>query len=131
MFANTTLAGMSFAFPDVCLTPTPAGPVPIPYPNISQNPLGVPPVPNVIFAGAPVHNMNTIVPMSQGDEAGTATGVASGTVMGPRRCITAAFTFIVGGAPITRLTSMTMQNSTNIVGAQIVPSQTKVLVLTP
>ncbi len=131
MFANTSLSGMSFAFPDVCLTPTPAGPVPIPYPNIAQNPIGVPPVVHIIYCGAPVHNMNTIVPLSSGDEPGVATGVASGTVMGPRRHITAAFTCIVGGAPITRLTSMTMQNSTNIVGAQITPSQTKVLILAP
>ena len=26
--------GMTIAFPDVCKTPTPGGPVPIPYPNI-------------------------------------------------------------------------------------------------
>ena len=29
MFANTQMMGMDLAFPDVCLTPTPA-PVPIP-----------------------------------------------------------------------------------------------------
>ena len=28
--------GRSYAFPDVCKTPTPAGPVPIPYPNIGM-----------------------------------------------------------------------------------------------
>ncbi|CAA0094229.1 Uncharacterised protein [BD1-7 clade bacterium] len=28
--------GVSIAFPDVCKTPTPGGPVPIPYPNISK-----------------------------------------------------------------------------------------------
>ena len=26
--------GVTIAFPDVCKTPTPAGPIPIPYPNI-------------------------------------------------------------------------------------------------
>ena len=41
MFANAQMGGMSFGFPDVCLTPTPA-PVPIPYPNISAQPMGVP-----------------------------------------------------------------------------------------
>ena len=29
--------GMTIAFPDVCKTPTPGGPVPIPYPNISKS----------------------------------------------------------------------------------------------
>ena len=28
--------GMSIVFPDVCKTPTPGGPVPIPYPNIGK-----------------------------------------------------------------------------------------------
>ena len=29
--------GVTIAFPDVCKTPTPGGPIPIPYPNISQS----------------------------------------------------------------------------------------------
>lgn len=29
--------GQSIAFPDVCKTPTPVGPVPIPYPNIGKS----------------------------------------------------------------------------------------------
>ncbi len=29
--------GKSIAFPDVCKTPTPGGPVPIPYPNIAMS----------------------------------------------------------------------------------------------
>ena len=29
--------GITTAFPDVCQTPTPAGPVPIPYPNIAKS----------------------------------------------------------------------------------------------
>ena len=35
MFANTQLMGLDTGFPDVCLTPTPAGPVPIPNPDIA------------------------------------------------------------------------------------------------
>ena len=35
MFQNTMGGGMNLGFPDVCLTPTPVGPIPIPYPNIS------------------------------------------------------------------------------------------------
>ena len=132
MFANTQLAGMDTAFPDVCLTPTPAGvPVPVPYPNLALGMMGVPAVYNVLMAGAPAHNLSTIVPMTNGDNAGLALGVASGTVMGPSRHITGAFSVLVGGMPASRLTSMSMQNSTNIVGVRSVPSQTKVLVLAP
>jgi hypothetical protein len=29
--------GIATAFPDVCKTPTPGGPVPIPYPNIAKS----------------------------------------------------------------------------------------------
>ena len=29
--------GVSFSFPDICKTPTPEGPVPIPYPNIGKS----------------------------------------------------------------------------------------------
>ena len=131
MFANTQMAGQDLAFPDVCLTPTPAGPVPIPYPNIAMGPMGVPAVYNVLFNCAPAHNLSTVIPLSNGDNAGVALGVASGMVMGPARHTTGAFTVLVGGAPASRLTSMTMQNSTNTVGARIVPSQTKILILAP
>ena len=130
MFANTQMMGMDLAFPDVCLTPTPA-PVPIPYPNIALGPMGVPAAYNILFMCAPAHNMGTIVPLSNGDNPGVALGVASGMVMGPDRHLTAAFTVLVKGLPATRLTSMSLQNSTNAPGARIVPSQVKVLLLAP
>jgi hypothetical protein len=130
MYANTQMMGMDMAFPDVCLTPTPA-PVPIPYPNIAMGPMGVPAAYNILFMAAPAHNMGTTVPLSNGDNAGVATGVASGMVMGPDRHLTAAFTVLVDGMPATRLTSMSLQNSTNAPGARIVPSQVKVLLLAP
>ena len=131
MFANTQMMGMDTGFPDVCLTPTPAGPVPIPYPNIAMAPMAIKAVYNVLFMCAPVHNMGTVIPMTNGDNAGVATGVASGSVMGPSRHMTAAFTVLIGGMPATRLTSMSLQNSTNCPGARIVPSQPKVLLLAP
>ncbi|MCC6544581.1 MAG: DUF4150 domain-containing protein [Nitrospirae bacterium] len=131
MFANTQMMGMDMGFPDVCLTPTPAGPVPIPYPNISAAPMGVPAVYKVLFMCAPAHNMSTTIPLTNGDNAGVATGVASGMVMGPSRHLTGAFTVLVGGMPATRLTSSSLQNSTNCPGVRTVPSQTKVLLLAP
>jgi len=131
MFANTQMMGMDTGFPDVCLTPTPAGPIPIPYPNIAMGPMGVPAAYNVLFMCAPAHNMSTTIPMTNGDNPGIALGVASGLVMGPSRAVTAAFTVLVGGIPATRLTSMNIQNSTNCPGVRVVPSQVKVLLLAP
>ena len=130
MFANTQMMGMDLGFPDVCLTPTPA-PVPIPYPNIAMGPMGVPAAYNVLFMCTPAHNLSTTIPLSNGDNAGVALGVASGMVMGPARPLTGAFTVLVGGAPATRLTSMSIQNSTNCPGMRLVPSQVKVLLLAP
>lgn len=129
MFANSQMMGLDLAFPDVCLTPP--VPVPVPYPNIAAGPMGVPAAYKTLFMCTPAHNLSTVIPMTNGDNAGLATGVASATVMGPSRHITAAFTVLVGGIPATRVTSMTLQNSTNIVGARMVPSQLKVLLLAP
>lgn len=133
MFANTQMGGTNIAFPDVCLTPAPPSPVPvpIPYPNIAMGMTSVPNVFNILVGGMPVHNMGTVTPLSNGDNPGLAMGVASGLVMGPTRHLTASFTTMMGGMPVTRMTSMSMQNSTNTVGARLVPSQFKVLVLAP
>ena len=129
MFANSQMMGMDLAFPDVCLTP--AGPVvvPIPYPNIAMGPTAIPSQMIVLIEAMPAHNLGTVTPLTNGDNAGVATGVASGLVMGPSRHLTAAFTVLFGGMPATRLTSMSLQNSTNAPGARLVPSQVKVLLL--
>ena len=131
MFANSQGGGQDFAFPDVCLTPTPGGPVPVPYPNIAAGPMAVGAVYKILITAMPVHNMSTTIPMTNGDNAGVATGVASGMVMGPSRHTTGSFTVLVGGMPGTKLTSISLQNSTNIPGCRIAPSQTKVLLLAP
>ncbi len=131
MFANSQMMGTDTGFPDVCLTPSPAGPVPLPYPNVAMGPTATGAVYNVLFMCTPAHNMSTSIPMTNGDNAGVSTGVASGSVMGPSRHLTGAFTVLVGGMPATRMTSVALQNRTNCPGARIVPSQVKVLLLAP
>jgi hypothetical protein len=131
MFANSQMGGMSFAFPDVCNTPTPVGPVPIPYPNMSTGMTKVPPCLKVFFGGTPAHNMSTTGTISNGDNAGLALGVASGMVMGPDRHMLGSFPVLVGGSPATKMTSMTGANgmSLNVPGMTLVPSQVKVMIL--
>jgi hypothetical protein len=133
MFANCQMGGQNFAFPDVCLTPTPAGPVPIPYPNIAMGMTANPGTAckKLYLSCMPAHNLMTQIPMSQGDNAGVNMGVASGMVMGPSRHLMGSVGVIYEGTPATKLTSPTGQNgmSLNTPGITIVPSQTKLLIL--
>jgi hypothetical protein len=133
MFANTQAGGADMGFPDVCLTPAPPAPAPVPtpYPNRAAGPMGVPAVYNVLLSCAPAHNLGTVVPLTNGDNAGVATGVGSGTVMGPARPLTGAFTVLIGGKPATRLSSLSLANSTNCPSVRLSPSQVKVLLLAP
>jgi hypothetical protein len=129
MFAKTQMPAISFGFPDVCLTPTPVGPVPIPYPNIAISATAIPTVLNQFIVAMPVHNLATITPLSNGDNAGVALGVASGLVMGPTRNVLSSFKTFFSCMPATRALDMTIQNSTNVPGLNITPSQIKVLIL--
>ncbi|MGQ2997485.1 DUF4150 domain-containing protein [Variovorax sp.] len=131
MFANCQLMGTDMAFPDVCMTPAAPSPIPVPYPNTALGPTAIPNCPTILLMGGPAHNLGTTTPMTNGDNAGVLLGVASGTVMGPSRHTTGANTVLFNGMPATRLTSTTMQNSTNAMGARIAPSQTLVLILAP
>lgn len=36
-FVHKSSNGVTMAFPDICQTPTPGGPIPIPYPNIASS----------------------------------------------------------------------------------------------
>ncbi len=133
MFANCSLGGMDFGMPDVCLTPAPpAPPVPTPYPNTAQLPMAIPPTANMKFfiMMMPSHNLGTTIPMTMGDNAGVAMGVASGTVMGPARNTMGSAKTFSGGMPATKMLSTAMQNSTNVPGGMtLAPSQTKVLLM--
>jgi hypothetical protein len=105
--------------------------VPIPYPNIAMGPTAIPNQMTLLIMAMPAHNLGTITPLTNGDNAGVLMGVASGMVMGPSRHLTGAFTVLFEGMPATRLTSMSLQNSTNAPGARLVPSQPLVMVLAP
>lgn len=131
MFANTSMAGTDMGFPDVCLTPAAPSPVPTPYPNTALGESAIPSQVFVFIEAMPVHNLATVNPTTEGDEGGLAGGVASGTDMGPALHVMGANTVLYGGMPTTRLTSPSIQNSTNAPGARLVPSQTIVMILAP
>ncbi|KMJ45100.1 DUF4150 domain-containing protein [Xenorhabdus khoisanae] len=129
MYANTQAGGTDTAtIPDVCLTPFPPfPPMPMTYPNFAQGTSGICfSTINILFMGSPAHNMSTTIVMTNGDNPGVNLGVASGTVMGPSRHTLGATSVLIKGSPATRLSSMTMQNSTNTIGSRSMPSQVKV-----
>lgn len=131
VFANTNLCVLNFAFPDVCLTITPVGPVPIPYPNFAISILHIPSQITVIIGGGLAENLVTEGTISQGDDLGLDDGVVSADVMGPDRYVMGSFKVCFGGVFATRLTSLTTANGMigNMVGMSITPSQVCVLVL--
>src|SRR5437868_14686115 len=78
--ASTNGGGQCFAFPDVCKTPSPAGPVPIPYPNIAMSKDLVKGTMTVkVDGGNMAANLGSELMLSTGDEPGVAGGVVSST----------------------------------------------------
>lgn len=135
MFAKTQMAGLDFAFPDVCLTPipSPAGPIPtpIPYPNMALPMTAIPSQVKVLSVCMPNHNMATVTPMSNGDNVGTMMNPVSGMLMGPSRNLMGSFKTFVGGMPATKMLDLSGQNgaSPGALGTSLAPSQVKVMIL--
>ncbi|WP_126284133.1 DUF4150 domain-containing protein [Burkholderia stagnalis] len=127
MFANCSAGGMAMSGSDVCKTPPIA--IPVSYPNIANKPEAVPNVTNIIYCGGPVHNMNTIIPVTHSDEPGSMGGVASGTVSAQSRHVTGSGKVLIQGAPQTRLTDTNLPNNQNTSGQTISPSQTITMTL--
>ncbi len=129
--ASTRMGGTCFAMPDVCKTPTPAGPVPIPYPNTAQCAMATGTSVVVKILNQAVITKASEIPLSSGDEAGTAGGVISGVNMGVAKYKLGNSKVLVEGNEIETFTMLTGQNGSNpnAVGAQIAPSQTLVIVM--
>src|SRR5207302_7759440 len=80
--AHQGSGGMSPIFPDVCKTPAPAGPVPIPYPNIGKSADTSSGPTSVTTDGQMPMTQDAKYMMSTGDEAGAALGVISSKTKG-------------------------------------------------
>ena len=114
--AHKGSGGMSMVFPDVCKTPTPAGPVPIPYPNIgkasdtSGGPTTVKTDGEMPMAKGAKYSMTT------GDEAGSAGGVMSSSTKGEAEFMLYSFDVKFEGNNVCRLGDPMFHNKKNIVG---------------
>ena len=122
MYVSTFGTGMSNGMPDVCKTPPFA--VPAPFPNIGTNAMAIPGYFTIMVNCMPELNILSMYAITNGDEAGAMGGVASQIIMGPGRCVLPSMAVFVGGAPVWRMTAMTIQNLSNAPGTTLVPSQT-------
>ncbi|AKI98418.1 uncharacterized protein DUF4150 [Archangium gephyra] len=106
-------SGTSIAFPDVCLTPGPPSPVPVPYPNIAKSSDTDKGTKSVICDGNPVCVKDSNFKMSTGDEAGTNKGVASGKIQGKAEFINYSFDVKFEGKNVARAFDMMLHNDKN------------------
>jgi hypothetical protein len=114
--AHKGSGGMSTVFPDVCNTPTPGGPVPIPYPNIGKSSDTTAGPTTVTTDGQMPMTQDAQYMMSNGDQAGSAMGVMSGTIQGPCEFMMYSFDVKFEGKNVCRLADPLFQNDKNAMG---------------
>ena len=111
--------GVSVAtIPDVCKTPSPGGPVPIPYPNVSLSATLAKGTTTVkADGGMMIAIKGSEFSVSNGDNPGVAGGVKSGTFMKESTWITYSFDVKMDGGNACRLADKKFQNHENTVDA--------------
>ena len=106
--------GTTIAFPDVCKTPSPAGPVPIPYPNIAKSSDTASGAAKVNADGNPLCVKDSNFSMSTGDEAGSAGGgVASNKIKGKAEFVNFSFDVKAEGKNVPRAFDLMLHNDKN------------------
>lgn len=102
--------------PDVCKTPSPGGPVPVPYPNVSQSVTLAKGTTSVkADFGMMIANKGSEFSLSNGDEPGVAGGVKSSTFIKESTWILYSFDVKMEGKGACRLTDKKFQNHENTV----------------
>jgi len=114
--AHKGSGGMSTVFPDVCKTPTPGGPVPIPYPNIGRSADTSKGPKKVHTDGKMPMVKGAKYARTTGDEAGTALGVISNKVRDVAEFMLYSFNVKFEGRNVCRLGDPLFHNNKNIMG---------------
>lgn len=117
--------GVRAGFPDVCLTPTPVGPVPLPYPNFSMEATDVPIAVRINVDGGTIGTLADMGTISMGDQAGLGGGVASGTDMLGAHGIVANPKVLSECMPTRTWLSLHLSNQTNCPAVYAYPGQVK------
>ena len=106
--------GITIAFPDVCKTPSPAGPIPIPYPNIAKSSDTSKGTKKVKCDGQSTCVKDSNFSMSTGDEAGSAGGgVVSNKIKGKAEFILFSFDVKFEGKNVSRAFDLMLHNDKN------------------
>ncbi|QSQ26651.1 DUF4150 domain-containing protein [Pyxidicoccus parkwayensis] len=106
--------GTTVAMPDLCKTPSPGGPVPIPYPNIAKSAATANGSQSVTVEGNPMCLKDSNFSSSTGDEAGTAGGgVVSGKTQGKAEFANFSFDVKVEGKGVARAFDLMFHNDKN------------------
>ncbi|XXY51488.1 DUF4150 domain-containing protein [Sorangium sp. So ce269] len=106
--------GVSVCFPDVCKTPSPGGPIPLPYPNIARSSDTAKGTKKVKCDGNPVCVGDSNFSTSTGDEAGTAGGgVVSSKTKGKAEFINYSFDVKFEGKGVARALDLMLHNDKN------------------
>jgi hypothetical protein len=106
--------GTTVAFPDVCKTPSPGGPLPIPYPNVAKSSDTANGTKTVTVSGNPVCVKDSNFSTSTGDEAGTAGGgVASSKTKGKAEFVNFSFDVKFEGKNVARAFDPMLHNDKN------------------
>lgn len=108
--------GVSSVFPDVCKTPSPGGPVPVPYPNVGRSADVHGGSKSVKIQGGPTMLKGSVFRKSTGDEAGSAGGVASGSTRGKCEFSLYSFDVQIEGRNVCRAGDLMTHNNKNAVG---------------
>lgn len=116
--------GSSIAAPDVCKTPTPGGPVPVPYVNAALSRDTAKGSRQVRVDGHSIMLKSSHFSTSSGDEPGTLGGLVSGKTRGKAYPRSYSFDVKVEGQPVFRFTDMMVQNSGSPGNAAGIESQT-------
>lgn len=100
--------------PDVCKTPSPGGPVPLPYPNIAVSADLAKGTKTVkVDGGNMAAHQDSELSKSSGDEPGTAGGIKSSTNMKEATWLTYSFDVKLEGKGASRLTDKLLMNHGN------------------
>jgi hypothetical protein len=108
-------SGMAKTELDVCKTPSPGGPIPVPYPNIAMSAQTSDGSTSVKCDGESVMLKDSVFSMSSGDEAGSIGGVKSNVIKGEAKPVIYSFDIKIEGRNVMRRSDPMTQNKENCI----------------
>ena len=129
--ASSKKGGMAFAFPDICITPAAPSPLPMPYASIGMVADSDKAIDTVLMENKETVVESSVIPKCKGDEMGTNGGIVSGVNRDRVTFKTYSSKVFAKGKKVVHFLSVTAHNGSNPnmpAGAQIIPSQMKIIV---